>query len=304
MPKSKDKAEQKYNSLEELPLEDLLARLEAIPPEEKKSPLYSDKSLKSIVSDLEKDIASGDFTRTNYVYTDLTMMPALVAKANSQDAGLNLHLARSSEELVLSLKEIIEKKQEAARVMVCMERPEPHFAVIDYRDFSGRQSMLFFETTSFRNTAAQTLAAMSKSAIESAEIPGCHFSMVEMSIQKGPSEVGIVSLALAHKLYLAYPQLIRMHIDNIQGELCPKGGPLSPSKVDSYLPVGFYKHANHEERIRQYVERNPKALHEPVNKKKESILERHYKNLTLVEGKEHSVSAMQKRVHAYKSLTQ
>ncbi|WP_317993612.1 YopJ/AvrA family T3SS effector serine/threonine acetyltransferase [Bartonella gliris] len=307
MPKSKDQINQASGPLKEddianEPLESLLARLEAITPEKKTSLMFSNQSLKSIIADLEQDIANGSFTNKNYVYTDLTMMSALVEKANDRHVAMNIQLAMPPQSLVETIKKTVDSGAESARFLISAEGEGAHFSVIDYRDFSSRKSLILFETTNFRNPAAQMLAVMSKSAIEDSQLPSCYFSMAEMNIQKHSSGSGIVSLALAKKLYLEYPKLLRMHIDNINGDLCKEGVPLSSDKVDRYLPTSFYKHAYRERRIRQYVKENPEALHEIVNKKGENLLERARKNLTLVVGEHFSVSTHKKRIQEYKSL--
>ncbi|MGF7156915.1 YopJ/AvrA family T3SS effector serine/threonine acetyltransferase [Bartonella heixiaziensis] len=307
MPKSKNKANQASGPLKEddianEPLESLLARLEDTPTEEGQSILYSNKSLKSIVADLEKDIASGAFTKTIYTHTDITMMPALVEKANNRHTAMNIQLAMNPQSLVELIKKTVNSEAESARFIVGTEGDDAHFAVIDYRSFFSKKSLVFFESTNFKNPAAQTLALMSKSAIEDSQLLDCRFSMAEMNIQKSSSGSGIVSLALAKKLYFEYPKLLKMHIDNINGDLCKEGIPLSSDKVDRYLPASFYKHAHREERVRQYVKENPEALHEIVNKKGESLFERAHKNLTLVEGEPFSVSTHKKRIQEYKSL--
>ncbi|WP_455465475.1 YopJ/AvrA family T3SS effector serine/threonine acetyltransferase [Bartonella sp. B39] len=307
MPKSKNQTNQasaalKENDLANEPLESLLARLEASEHEKKTSSMFSNRALKSIIEDLEKDIADGSFTRKVYVHTDITMMPALVEKANDRDAAMNIHLAMTPQGLVEKMKKVVDSGAESARFLVGTEGEDAHFAVIDYRDFSSRKSLVLLETTNFRNPAAQMLAVTSKSAIEDSQLPGCHFSMAEMNIQKHSSGSGIVSLALAKKLYLEYPKLLKMHIDNINGDLCKEGIPLSSNKVDKYLPPSFYKHAHCDRRIKQYVEENPEALHEAINKKGQNLFERAHKNLTLADDQEFSVSAHRKRIKEYKSL--
>ncbi len=108
MPKSKDKIHQAKSLLEEdiktEPLESLLARLEASAPENKPSLMFSNRSLKSIVADLENDIADGSFANKNYVHTDRTMMPVLVEKANDKHRAMNIHLAMNPETLVDKIK--------------------------------------------------------------------------------------------------------------------------------------------------------------------------------------------------------
>ncbi|WP_375620572.1 YopJ/AvrA family T3SS effector serine/threonine acetyltransferase [Bartonella sp. TS25HLJMH] len=307
MPKSKDQANQASGPLKEddianEPLESLLERLEASASEKKTNLTFSNQSLKSIVADLEQDIANGSFTNKNYVYTDLTMMPALVEKANDRHAAMNIQLAMTPQNLVEIIKKTIDSGTESARFLIGVEGEGAHFSVIDYRNFSSRKSLILFETTNFRNPAAQMLAVTSKSAIEDSQLPSCYFSMAEMNIQKHSSGSGIVSLALAKKLYFEYPQLLRMHIDNINGDLCKEGIPLPSDKVGEYLPTSFYKHAYREGCIRQYVKKNPEALHEVVNKKGENIFERAHKNLTLVEDEHFSVSTHRKRIQEYKSL--
>ncbi len=146
------------------------------------------------------------------------------------------------------------------------------------------------------------LAVMSKSVIEDSQLASCCFSMAEMSIQKHSSGSGIVSLALAKKLYFEYPKLLRMHIDNINGDLCKEGTPLSPDKVDVYLPASFYKHAHRQQRIEKYMKKNPEASHEIINKKGDTLLERACKNLIFVNNECFTVSTHRKRIQEYKSL--
>ncbi|VFT03927.1 Virulence factor yopJ [Yersinia enterocolitica] len=63
------------------------------------------------------------------------------------------------------------------------------------------------------------LAIRAKTAIERYQLPDCHFSMVEMDIQRSSSECGIFSLALAKKLYTERDNLLKIHEDNIKGIL-------------------------------------------------------------------------------------
>ncbi len=174
--------------------------------------------------------------------------------------------------------------------------------MIDHRTIEGKTSLIAFEPATLNSEIPLLLAVRIHLTVQHA-LPEYHFSKVEMDIQRSASECGIISLALAKKLHTTTEKLTRMHKDNIDGVLCKTNTTLSPDKVDPYLPVTFYKHTQSKRHLEKYVQSNPEAEQEKVNKKGETLTERFKKSLvTTEEGKNVSVSPHRKRVTEYKSL--
>ncbi|WP_455481311.1 YopJ/AvrA family T3SS effector serine/threonine acetyltransferase [Bartonella sp. B12(2025)] len=264
---------------------------------------FSPEKLKDIIANLEKDIASGGWIYTSYARIDLKMMPTLVGQANKKYPGINLQLTNGSDHLTFLMKKAIDYKVQSSRFIIHSEDVGAHFAVIDHRALGNKNSFIFFEPTKFDSEVQETLRMETLMAVKSRGLPNCHFSMVEMDIQRSMSECGIFSLALAKKLYTESDRLKKMHEDNVKGVLCEPGIPLPCDKLDKYLPVTLYKHTQGRIRLEKYVESNPSAISEKVNKKDETIIERYDKNLvTTEENKTVSVSSHRKRIREYKSV--
>ncbi len=165
---------------------------------------------------------------------------------------------------------------------------------MDYKIVDDKISLIMFEPTTFNNIAAGRLGIKINQALQDIQLPHCHFAMAEMDIQRSSSECGMFSLSFAKKLYLESDQLTRLHKNNVQGVLCEPGTPLPAEKLDSYLPVSLYKHAQGRRRLEHYLKTNPEAAHEKVNKKGETVTERFEKNLNEKEGKAVSISPTKK----------
>ncbi|WP_336294191.1 YopJ/AvrA family T3SS effector serine/threonine acetyltransferase [Bartonella sp. CB169] len=285
-------------------LESLLARLEGLSVEGERSPsaLFSEKSVRNLVSSLESDMLSGNFLTTNYSSTDLTMMSAFVKKANERYEYMNLKFFQDPGDFAALIKEGIEKGVQFSRSIICLQNPEIHFAVIDHRAIGSQTSLILFESTKFSNPNAAELFAVQKSALEAIALPDCHFVGAEMDIQGFSSASGVASLALAKKLCKQSEKILKMHRDNVKGLLCDKGAFVPCDQVDGYLPIDFYKHVYSEKRLAEYVEKNPESAHQIVNKKGENVFNRAERNLALVEGKPVSISLHKKRINESKSL--
>ncbi|EJF74305.1 YopJ family type III secretion system effector serine/threonine acetyltransferase [Bartonella alsatica] len=282
-------------------LESPLARLEKSGIQKEKAP-FSQEKLKGIITDLENDITSGHWINAYYADIDLRMMPALVDHANCKYPEMNLKLALTPEDLSRSIKETIDAGIKSSRYIINSGSSRIHFAVIDHQTIDNKTSMILYEPTTFSNMFAALLELSTKQAIKDCQLPNCHFSMVELDIQRSSSECGIFSLALAKKLYRESNKLERMHKDNINGVLCEPDTPLSSEKLDKYLPVTFYKHAQSRTRLEEYIKTNLEAINEKVNKKDETIIERFDKNLVKINDKTVSVSSHRKRISEYKSI--
>ncbi|EJF97810.1 YopJ family type III secretion system effector serine/threonine acetyltransferase [Bartonella taylorii] len=282
-------------------LESSFARLETSATQEEDT-AFNHEQLKGIIAKLEQDIADGSWIKADYAKTDLKMMPALVEQANRKYPEMKLKFATTPHDFALSMKEAVESGVEASRYIVNIKERGIHFAVIDQRTIDDKTSLVFFEPTTFNNMNPAMLALRTQMAIGSYQLPECHFSMVEMDIQRSSSECGMFSLALAKKLHIESEKLTKMHKDNIDGVLCKKDTALSSDKLDLYLPPSFYKHTQGRKRLKEYVESNPEAENAKVNKKGETLRERFDKNLVTTEEKTVSVSSHRKRVTEYKSL--
>ncbi|WP_442894945.1 YopJ/AvrA family T3SS effector serine/threonine acetyltransferase [Bartonella sp. CB178] len=260
------------------------------------------EELKNVIADLETNIADGSWIRANYSSTDIRMMPVLVQQANKKYPEMNLQLANNPEELALFIKKAIDDGIQASRIIIHLKDRGTHFAVIDHKTIGSQNSLIFFESTTFNGMQQAGLAIRTQMAIQSHELPNCHFSMAEMNIQRSISECGIFSLALAKKLYTESGRLEKMHKDNIEGTLCTPDTPLPYDKLDLYLPATFYKHTQGTERLKQYVKSNPDAANEKINKKGETLFERLDRNsVTTGDGKTVSVSSHKKRIREYRS---
>ncbi|WP_273757105.1 YopJ/AvrA family T3SS effector serine/threonine acetyltransferase [Bartonella sp. MM73XJBT] len=260
------------------------------------------EELRNIIENLESAIINSRWMKADYASTDLKMMPALVEKANRKYPEMCLKFAKTSYDFASLLKETIDAGIQSSRFIISMKDRGIHFAVIDHRTIEDKTSVIFFEPTTFNNMTPAMLAIRTQMAVQSQQLPDCHFSMVEMDIQRSSSECGMFSLALAKKLYRESEKLTRIHQDNISGVLCEENAPLPSEKLDKYLPASFYKHTQGRTRLGEYIKSNPGAEHEKVNKKDETLVERFDKNLVEAEGKTVSVSSHRKRVSEYKSL--
>ncbi|EJF83724.1 YopJ/AvrA family T3SS effector serine/threonine acetyltransferase [Candidatus Bartonella washoeensis] len=283
-------------------LENLPASLEQLNITKEKNIPFSHEELKDIITRLEKDIADGSWITSDYANIDFKLMPALVEQANAKYPELCLKFAMTSQDLCLSIKEAIENGVQSSRYIVNMKEKGTHFAVIDHQAIENKVSLIFFEPAKLNSMNPAMLALRTQMAIQS-QLPDCHFSMVEMDIQRSSSECGMFSLALAKKLHLEADKLQKMHKDNINGVLCKPDTALPSHKLDQYLPTSFYKHTQGKRRLEEYIKSNPTAENEKVNKKGETLRERFEKNLvTTQEEKTVSVSTHRKRVREYKSL--
>ncbi|WP_345097244.1 YopJ family acetyltransferase, partial [Bartonella acomydis] len=195
-------------------LASLLARLESSAAEqEEESAVLNHEELSRVISDLENDITSGRWINAYYANIDLRMMPALVEKANQKYPEMHLKLAMSPEELPQAIKEDIENGVQSSRYIVNTGMSRIHFAAIDHKTIDNQTSLVFFEPTTFSSIVAARLGLRTTQAIQDSQLPNCHFSMVEMDIQRSSSECAIFSLGLAKKLHREADQLTKMHED-------------------------------------------------------------------------------------------
>ncbi|MFQ6292747.1 YopJ/AvrA family T3SS effector serine/threonine acetyltransferase [Yersinia enterocolitica] len=264
--------------------------------------LMSNEELKNIIAQLETDIADGSWPHKDYSKIDIKIMPALVMQANNKFPEMNLNFVRSPKDISIEIKSTIEHGVESCRFIINMGEDGIHFSVIDYKHINGKTSLILFEPASFNSMGPAMLAFRTKMAIERYQLPDCHFSMVEMDIQRSSSECGIFSLALAKKLYRERVNLLKIHEDNIKGTLSDSVMPLPHDKLDPYLPVTFYKHTQGKRRLNEYLNTNPQGIDAVINKKNETILNRFDNNQSVIDGKELSVSAHKKRITEYKTL--
>ncbi|MCZ2158727.1 YopJ/AvrA family T3SS effector serine/threonine acetyltransferase [Bartonella sp. 220] len=265
--------------------------------------VFSHEELQNIITRLESDIISGYWMKAYYADTDLRLMPALVEQANKKYPEMNLQLAMTPESLTTLIKQTIDKGNQSSRFITNTGGSKIHFTVIDHHTIDGKTSLILFEPTTCEKMPAARLTLRIQTAVSDAQLPDCHFSIVEMDIQRSSSECGIFSLALAKKLHIESAKLARMHKDNISGVLCESNTPLPSQKLDTYLPANFYKHTQGRRRLREYIKSNPEAENEKVNKKGETLTKRFERNLMTTEkGKKVSVSPHIKRVTEYKSL--
>lgn len=264
--------------------------------------LMSNEELKNIIAQLETDIADDSWLHKDYSKMDVKIMPALVMQANNKFPEMNLNFVRSPQDLSIEIKNTIEHGVESSRFIINMGEDGIHFSVIDYKHINGKTSLILFEPASFNSMVPAMLAFRTKMAIERYQLPDCHFSMVEMDIQRSSSECGIFSLALAKKLYRERGNLLKIHEDNIKGTLSDSVMPLPHDKLDPYLPVTFYKHTQSKRRLNEYLNTNPQGVGTVINKKNETILNRFDNNQSVIDGKNLSVSAHKKRITEYKKL--
>ncbi|EKC7686044.1 YopJ family type III secretion system effector serine/threonine acetyltransferase [Salmonella enterica] len=264
--------------------------------------LMSNEELKNIIAQLETDIADGSWFHKDYSKMDVKIMPRLVIQANNKFPEMNLKFVKSPLDFSIEIKNAIEYRDEPSRFIINMGEDGIHFSVIDYKHINGKTSLILFEPASFNSMGPAMLALRAKEAIERHQLPDCHFSMVEMDIQRSSSECGIFSLALAKKLYTERDSLSKLHEDNIKGTLGDSKKPLPHDKLDSYLPVTFYKHTQGRRRLNEYLNTNPQGVSTVINKKNETILNRFDNNQSVLDGKILSVSAHKKRITEYKTL--
>ncbi|EJF82104.1 hypothetical protein MCU_01614, partial [Bartonella elizabethae Re6043vi] len=228
-------------------LASLIARLQKNALEEENT-LPRSEELKTIIADLEDDLITGHWIFADYEETDIRLMPALVEQANRKYPDMNLKLALTAEKLTHALKETIESGARSCQFIVNMGS-RIHFAAMDYKIIDDKISLIMFEPTTFNNIAAGRLGIKINQTLASFPMPPYSFAMAEMDIQRSAAECGIFSLSLAKKLHLESDKLTRMHQDNVQGVLCEPSTPLPAEKLDSYLPVSLYKHAQGRRRL-------------------------------------------------------
>ncbi|ATO57104.1 YopJ/AvrA family T3SS effector serine/threonine acetyltransferase [Bartonella sp. 1-1C] len=261
-----------------------------------------DEPLKTTIMRLENDITHGSWYDTLYGELDFAMMPSLIEKANKKYPLMSLKFSATPEDVPILIKNTIDDKIQSSRLIVSLGDEKIHFAVLDHQTINDRVSLILFETVGFKHMKPAVLAMRVKMAIEESQLPNCHFSIAEMDIQRSASECGIFSLALAKKLYREADKLEKLHRDNINNVLCKSDFFVSYDELDKYLPAAFYKHTQSITRLNEYIESNPKAKREIINKKGEVILERFDKNSVMIDNKKVSCSLHKKRVNEYKSL--
>ncbi|HAK4778332.1 TPA: YopJ family type III secretion system effector serine/threonine acetyltransferase [Salmonella enterica] len=264
--------------------------------------LMSNEELKNIIAQLETDIADGSWPHKDYSKMDVKIIPALVMQANNKFPEMNLSFVKSPLDLSIEIKKTIEHEVKSSRFIISMGGGGIHFSVIDYKNINGKISLILFEPANFNSMGPAMLAFRTKMAIERCQLSDCHFSMVEMDIQRSSSECGIFSLALAKKIYIERDSLLKIHEDNIKGKLSDSEVSLPHDKLDPYLPVTFYKHTQGKRRLNEYLNTNPQGVGTAINKKNETILNRFDHNQSVIDGKELSVSAHKKRITEYKTL--
>ncbi|WP_332065945.1 YopJ/AvrA family T3SS effector serine/threonine acetyltransferase [Bartonella sp. CB189] len=263
---------------------------------------FNTEKLKDIITNLEKDIANGDWINTHYAHVDIKMMPALVKQANEKYPGMKLELVDDPYNLAVLMEKAINDQVQSSRFIISSQTLGIHFAVIDYRAVGVENSFILFEPTKFHGIPQDMLITRTLMAVKSRGLPNCHFSMAEMDIQRSFSECGIFSLALAKKLHTESARLEKLHEDNVKGILCEPETPIPYDKLDLYLPAAFYKHTQGMGRLQRYIKSNPNAADEKVNKKGETLLERLDNNsVATKEYKAVSVSSHRKRVREYKN---
>lgn len=270
----------------------------------KKQPhsLISNEELTNIITQLEVDVADKTCFNKDYSSTDIKIMPALVIQANNKYPEMNLNFSASPQDFAAEIKTTIEQGVKSSRFIVNIGGGGIHFSVVDYKYINGKASLILFEPANFKSMGPVMLAYNAKMAIERYQLSDCHFSVVEMDIQRSKYECGIFSLALAKKIYTERESLLKIHEDNIKGTLWDSQKPLLHDKLDPYLPVKFYKHTQGKRRLNEYLNTNPQGVGTVINKKNETILSRFENNQSLIDGKELSVSAHKKRITEYKKL--
>ncbi|WP_212112420.1 YopJ/AvrA family T3SS effector serine/threonine acetyltransferase [Bartonella queenslandensis] len=282
--------------------ENLATHLEQLNIEKINYTPFNRAELKDIIAGLEQHNADGSWIKNYYDILDLYMMPALVDQANRKYPEMNLKLTSPPNGFALALKDTLENGIKSSRFIVNAQDRGIHFAVVDHQTIGDQISLIFFESTSLRDTLPALLALRTRQALGYYPFPPIHFAMVEMDIQRSSSECGMFSLGLAKKLYLESQKLERLHKDNVKGVLCEPDMPLPAEKLDPYIPARLYKHLQGRRRLMEYLQSNPDAEHEKVNKKGETLVERFEKNLVKTETKMASVSQHRKRATEYKSL--
>lgn len=262
----------------------------------------SNEEIKNIITQLETDVEDKTCFHKNYSCIDVKFMPALITQENNKHPEMNIKLFLSLNKFSTEIKNFIEQGVESSRLIINMGEDGIHFSVIDYRYINGKTSLILFEPANFNSMGPALLALRTKMAIKRDQLSDCHFSMVEMDIQRSSSECGIFSLALAKKLYAERNSMLKIHEDNIKGILGDSETPIPHDKLDPYLPVTFYKHTQGKRRLNEYLSTNTQVIGTVINKKNETILNRLNKNISFINGRELSVSAHKKRITEYKKL--
>ncbi|AQX28217.1 MULTISPECIES: YopJ/AvrA family T3SS effector serine/threonine acetyltransferase [unclassified Bartonella] len=263
---------------------------------------WKDSLLEVNVTRLENDIIHGSWFDMCYEELDFEMMPTLIKRANEKYPLMNLKFSATPEDVPILIQNTIDDNIQSSRLIVNVGNDRIHFSVIDHQTLNNKTSLILFEPVSFIHMKPAILAMKVKIALEASRLP-CHFSIVEMDIQRSYSECGIISLALAKKLYNEADKLERLHRDNINGVLYKSDTFfVSYDQLDKYLPVTFYKHTQSVNRLNEYIKSNPEAKNEIINKKNEVIFERFDKNSVIINDKKVSYSPHKKRIYEYRSL--
>ncbi|OPB31188.1 YopJ/AvrA family T3SS effector serine/threonine acetyltransferase [Bartonella sp. AR 15-3] len=265
--------------------------------------LSQTEDLENIITNLENDIANGDWLNTTYTEGDFQIMPALIKQANNKYPEMHLTLIKEPRDFVASILKKIKNGIKSSRYIINVGGNDDlvHFAVVDHQTIDNKTSLILFEPARFSLPIPAILGAKMQTVIET-RLPHCYFSLAEMDIQRSMSECGIFCLFLAKKFYRHSDKLEKLHRDNIKGDQWDRIAHLSHDLLDTYLPINFYKHTQGVRRLQEYIDKNPGSEDKIINKKNETISDRVNKNIVVLKGKCISISAHKKRVTEYKSL--
>lgn len=260
---------------------------------------------------------AGDLIRKGGCYFDYdcSLMQSLVRQANHKHPGINLYYVTSSEDVVLKVLSARQSGIDAFRFILKYKK-DGHFVTIDCRTIRGETSMIIFEPVK-RSKTSYYLVDYIEELKKKGNLRNVCCILAETRIQYSDNECGIFCLAFAKKSYKEAARLTTLHRLALRKDerLCypfdksplPDGVPypfrvLSHERLDPELPVTFYKHAQSQKRIGDYLKLHPGAEATFVNKKKETILERFNNNADEINNHQVSVSIYKKRIYEYKSL--
>ncbi|EHI50148.1 effector protein YopJ [Aeromonas salmonicida subsp. salmonicida] len=267
------------------------------------------EELQLLIATMERELASGEFftSHENYASIDLGKMPLLIEAANNKHVGLNLNFVSNPIDLPSEIGRAISNGKEQFRYVVNMGESGIHFAAIDCKMVDGKLSLLLMEPANLNSMGPAMLAMRVSSCLkrEAEIIPKPHFCIAVMDIQRSNSECGIFSVGLAKKMFSERAPLDALH-EEILSERLPDGmkcDVLEGEALDRLLPPTFYKHAQSQRRLDQYIRAHPDGNDTSVNKKGELLLDRAKRLMVPVDEKLISSSIHQKRIMEYSAIS-
>lgn len=255
--------------------------------------------LERYIQDIETCFQQANWSQTVFAHMDVALMPELVAMLNDKNPGLNLIHLNSTEPLTAEAERFIHSTSQPAtqRFIVNVDEYGCHYATIDMRRLEdGSVSALLFEPYGENLNIPALLYMRTHYALRERKTLNIPLGYINLNIQKSRSECTIFSLVIAKQLLKAEKEITKLHENNRGADLSS----MSNEAHDAQLPATLFKHTQDVNRLARYIERNPVAAQQPVDKKGNDLtvwLARRYQ-----EDKVKTRSIYDKRLKMYRAL--